>query len=120
MNAALLDRARFAKLLGMLGSHHDGEVAAAGRAAEAMVKGAGLTWHDVVTPTLPPPPRSPSRGYTVTEAVTFLLDRWDVLTDWEITFVEAIQHQGNPLSTKQKTVLDRLVERAQRAESRAA
>jgi hypothetical protein len=38
---ALADK--LAKVLGMLGSAHDGEVAAAGRRADAMVKGAGLT-----------------------------------------------------------------------------
>lgn len=39
---------RLAKILGMLGSTHDGEIAAAGRAAVALIKSAGLTWPDVV------------------------------------------------------------------------
>ena len=45
---ALLDRERLAKLLGMLGSEHDGEVVTAARRADALVRTAGLTWHDVV------------------------------------------------------------------------
>lgn len=41
-------RDKLAKVLGMLGSAHDGEVVAAARRAEAMVRGASLTWQDVI------------------------------------------------------------------------
>jgi hypothetical protein len=45
----------------MLGSDHDGERANAGRLADRMVRDAGLTWCDVVMPSLPSlsPPRDP-------------------------------------------------------------
>jgi hypothetical protein len=46
-----LDRDRLAKTLGMLGSRHDGEVAAAGRAAHILVRDAGVTWTQVLSPT---------------------------------------------------------------------
>ena len=39
---------RIAKLLGMLGSAHDGEVVAAARAPEAELKRLGLTWAEVL------------------------------------------------------------------------
>jgi hypothetical protein len=48
---ALLDpqaREHLCKLLGMLGSDHDGEIAAAGRKAHAHIKKLGLTWADVI------------------------------------------------------------------------
>jgi hypothetical protein len=47
-----LDRERLARLLGMLGSAHDGEVVNAGRLAIRMLKEAGMTWEQVVTPTV--------------------------------------------------------------------
>jgi hypothetical protein len=55
------DRIRLARLLGMLGSDHDGEVANAGRLADRLVRGAGLTWLDVVeAPALPTTPQPES------------------------------------------------------------
>lgn len=45
-----LDRTKLAKLLGMLGSAHDGEIAAAGRKANALVKAAGITWEEAIKP----------------------------------------------------------------------
>ena len=39
---SLLDK--LAKILGMLGSAHDGEVLAAGRRAHLLITGADLTW----------------------------------------------------------------------------
>jgi hypothetical protein len=40
---------RLVKLLGMLGSHHDGERANAARLADALVRERGLRWRDVIT-----------------------------------------------------------------------
>ena len=48
MNAVALDRDRIARVLGMLGSAHDGEVIAAARQAERLRAAAGLTWADIV------------------------------------------------------------------------
>ena len=42
------ERERLAKLLGMLGSDHQGERDAAGLAADRLVRAAGLTWSHVV------------------------------------------------------------------------
>ena len=44
-----LDRDKLVKMLGMLGSRHDGEVAAAGRSAHTLLKDAGTTWSEVLT-----------------------------------------------------------------------
>jgi hypothetical protein len=51
MRAAILDPQsadRLAKLLGMIGSHHDGEVLAAARKADQCIRQLGLTWGDVI------------------------------------------------------------------------
>jgi hypothetical protein len=56
MMAARLDDAtadRLVKVLGMLGSDHAGERAAAGAKAAALVKAAGMTWRDVIAPSPP-------------------------------------------------------------------
>src|SRR5271166_5064333 len=45
-----LDRDKLAKVLAMLGSRHDGEVVAAGRSAHSLLKDAGVTWTEVLTP----------------------------------------------------------------------
>jgi hypothetical protein len=42
------DAEHLIKLLGMLGSKHDGEIAAAGRKAHEFVRRSGLTWGDVI------------------------------------------------------------------------
>ena len=46
--AAKLDRVRLAKVLGMLGSRHDGEVLAAARLAQYMLGQAKLSWADLL------------------------------------------------------------------------
>ena len=46
----LIDRQRLIKLLGLLGSAHNGEIAAAGRLADALIRDAGITWADVIAP----------------------------------------------------------------------
>jgi hypothetical protein len=53
---ALLDpqaREHLCKLLGMLGSDHDGEIAAAGRKAYVHIKRLRLTWADVIVQPAP-------------------------------------------------------------------
>jgi hypothetical protein len=48
---------RLAKILGMLGSAHAGERAAAAAKADALVKAAGATWRDVIMPSPPTAPQ---------------------------------------------------------------
>jgi hypothetical protein len=42
------DRDRLAKILGMLGSGHPGEVSTAGKAAHELIRDAGMTWPEVL------------------------------------------------------------------------
>jgi hypothetical protein len=58
------DRERLVKLLGMLGSAHDGEVLNAARHIEAMVRAGGRDWDKLLAPApaAAGPKRSPDRA----------------------------------------------------------
>jgi hypothetical protein len=114
MTSEKLDRERLTKLLGMLGSDHDGEIAAAGRAADRLVRGAGLRWPDIVQPALPPP----GGADTIDDPIRFVLAFVDVLNDWEKRFAAARARQHRPPSPKQLAILDDLVAKC-RAAARA-
>jgi hypothetical protein len=119
MTADILDRDRLARVLGMLGSSHEGEVVAAARQAERLRADAGLTWPEILVPRLPPPPRG-QNVRTVADAIDFVIERQVVLTDWERGFVRDLRRLKYPLSPRQLEVLERLVEKAHRAEAKAA
>jgi hypothetical protein len=51
-----IDTAILAKILGMLGSEHDGQALVAARQAARLVHEAGVTWADLLPP--PPQPRA--------------------------------------------------------------
>jgi hypothetical protein len=51
--SAEIDRPQLARILGMLGSTHDGEALAAGRRAERMRAAAGTTWFELLSPPRP-------------------------------------------------------------------
>ena len=112
-----LDRAKLVKTLGMLGSDHDGEVAAAGRAADRLIREAGLRWPDIIPPQLGKPDRREADGIeTVRQAVEFVLAHIDLLTEWEANFARSVGRARYRLSQKQIEVLGRLVEKCRRAE----
>ena len=104
---------KLAKVLGMLGSDFDGEVAAAGRRADAMVKGAGLTWGQVIAPAAPrpePPHRPPRRWRRVvspTDGAALCLHWPEVLTGWEADFCRSIVGKRR-ISAKQAAVIERI------------
>lgn len=106
--------AKLAKVLGMLGSDFDGEIAAAGRRANAMVKSAGLTWDEVIAPPVPAlqePYRAPRRWRRTTspsDTAALCLQWSEVLTDWEAEFCRSIVGQRRA-SPKQAAVLARIV-----------
>ena len=109
---------KLVKVLGMLGSAHDGEVAAAGRRAHSMLKAEGLTWVDVIKPAAPKseqPQRSQRRWRKTTSpsdtAALCLL--WpEVLTDWETNFCRSIVGRRR-ISAKQTVVLERLARKVE-------
>jgi hypothetical protein len=117
MNAPL-DRERLVKLLGMLGSEHDGEVVTAARRADALVRRAGLTWHDVVAANDAQLQHDPV-GFGVANEIRFCLLHRHRLTAWEQTFLASLRHQGAPLSPRQRNRLNSIVDKL-RARAEAA
>ena len=109
MTAAVLDPAdadRLAKLLGMLGSHHDGERAAAGAKADQLVRALGLTWHQVITVTVAPPLSPATRPPPRRMAVYCHARRWQ-LSAKEREFVESmLQWRGEPTERQREWLTD--------------
>jgi hypothetical protein len=111
---ASLDRARLVKLLGMLGSAHEGEVVAAARQAERLRHEARATWVDILAPaagvqrSATPATRPPE---TVEAALALCADHLPRLTPWEQKFVRSVTSRpGRPLSEKQCAVLRGIVD----------
>ena len=114
---APLDRDRLAKLLGMLGSDHDGEVVSAGRHADALVRRAGLTWADVVSD------RQRAlydRSFSSVEEISFCLRNRDGLSQWEIQFLLSLHRQSYELTERQRGVLAGIVAKVRRQCAEAA
>jgi hypothetical protein len=111
------DRTKLAQMLGLLGSDHAGERDAAGLAAHRLMQRRGLSWFDVLTPSLPladhDPCADPLRGDWRAMAVActrfpHLLDKWE----WQ--FLGGL-HRFPRLSRKQRTILTRIVTRLRAA-----
>jgi hypothetical protein len=109
---------KLVKVLGMLGSAYDGEVAAAGRRVHSMLQAEGLTWDDVIVPAAPRseqpqrPPRRWRRGVSPTDTAALCLQWPEVLTDWETNFCRSIVGRRR-ISAKQTVVLDRLARKVE-------
>jgi hypothetical protein len=109
---------KLVKVLGMLGSAYDGEVAAAGRRAHSMLQAEGLTWDDVIVPAAPRseqpqrPPRRWRRGVSPTDTAALCLLWPEVLTDWETNFCRSIVGRRR-ISAKQTVVLERLARKVE-------
>ena len=105
------DRAKLAKLLGLLGSNHAGERDAAALAAHRLVQSRGMTWPEVIEPPSSPPVRKtlPELGpwqATVAEC----LHRPDLLSEWEIGFLDGLLRFPR-LSLKQRSCLAKIAGR---------
>jgi hypothetical protein len=115
MNAqiSIVERARLAKLLALLGSDHAGERDAAGLAAHRLVQASGAGWSDVVCI---PQDRAPvdhvgSDWRAVARAVSRhprFLNRWE----WQ--FIESLE-RFTKLSAKQQKALQTIVLRLRAA-----
>ena len=114
---ALVDRQRLARVCGLFGSEHDGEALAAARQAEKIRKKVGLTWEELLVPSIrqrsaDPPPESLTDWRW---ACHFCLERYWSLTSWELDFVATIARYTKTPSAKQLIVLQRLVARCRKA-----
>jgi hypothetical protein len=101
---------KLVKVLGMLGSDHDGEVAAAGRRAHSMLQVEGLTWNEVINPATPRleqpyrPQRRWRQPWSPSDAAALCLQWPKVLDGWETRFCRSIAGQRR-ISAKQAAVL---------------
>ena len=109
---------KLVKVLGMLGSAHDGEVAAAGRRAHSMLKAKGLTWGDVIARTAPKPeqPQRQQRRWrrpTSPSDTAALCLQWpEVLTEWETDFCRSMVGRRRT-SAKQIEVLGKIARKVE-------
>jgi hypothetical protein len=105
---------RLVRLLGMLGSAHDGERAAAGLKAYQFLKKLGLTWGDVICAPGLVPPAEPDNGDELPdwcEMVAVCAATAKRLRPKERGLVETLLHwEGDP-TEKQLDWLTRIYER---------
>jgi hypothetical protein len=94
---------RLVKLLGMLGSNHDGERAAAALKANALVREHGLVWSDVI----PAAPEQSSSSYRQEHARRWEHDAAgaDQTVDWHIMRGFCAQH-SNLLRSREQEFID--------------
>lgn len=121
---------RLAKFLGMLGSDHIGERAAAGLKATQLIQSHGVTWADLVQQLNSPAPRRHAPGNSnrgkgrdayfnwqpVAQACIDSHDQDDVvgpcLSAWEHNFItDILERDHDNLSEKQADVLRRLAQK---------
>jgi hypothetical protein len=103
---APLDRERLAKVLGRLGSEHDGEVVAAARHADALVRRAGLRWNQIIGPPLLAADHARSG---IAAEISHCLRNQHCLTEWEARFVASLHDQSFAASPRQLAKLRSIV-----------
>jgi len=100
---------RLARVLGMLGSAHDGERAAAGLKANQLVRDLGLTWSDIIVPPdLARADNSAPEPHNDWERMVQHCHRCrGRLSERERTFVEAMRHwRSTPTERQQNWLSD--------------
>lgn len=121
MNALSPDvRMKLARVLGLLGSNHPGERDAAGLAADRIVRGAGLSWEDLLGPAPRPssrpayrssPGSSPASETAFRTDVQMCLRHCRALTDWERGFLATVVRRftvSEAQASKMRQIADRL------------
>jgi hypothetical protein len=109
-----LDRERLARLLGMLGSDHDGEALAAARMAERLRRQAGTTWFEILAS-----PAPAQHGMPMPAAVAGMLGLWELherccLSEWERDFLASAREWQRLPTPRQLAVVLRTARRIAR------
>ena len=99
------DRSMLAKVLGMLGSSHDGEVVNAARKAHEMLKAKGVTWPAVLGLDDMQQDQPAPEPYHLTLARELLGKGKGIITRWEYNFLIGIMGH-KVLKQKQIETLD--------------
>jgi hypothetical protein len=95
----------------------NGEIAAAGRRAYAMVQSAGLRWGEVIAPPVVPipqqpyrPPRRWRRPVSPSDSAALCLQWGEAMTDWETDFCRSLIGGKHRISPRQSEVLTRITD----------
>jgi hypothetical protein len=99
---AAVDRQRLARVLGMLGSTHDGEVLAAARLAESIRARADISWAKLL---------AADSADDAHDLIIRCLDHPELLTDWEVEFLRGFAEP----SPKQLAILERIAAKVRAA-----
>ena len=126
MTLAPAERAKLARVLGMLGSPHQGERDAAALAADRLVRGRGLDWLDVLGGT-PAEPLVSRPGWTPSPSpvpdhmgdLQACGRRLNILTAWERAFVTSLAQQRT-VSRRQRDILSAIAAKVRSAAPRSA
>ena len=104
---------RLAKLLGMCGSAHAGERAAAAAKADQLLRSLNLTWHDVIVA----PPTAPAESLPWRYMVEWCSERQAQLRPREREFIESMLEWRREPSERQRTWLADIYSRLSGAEA---
>jgi hypothetical protein len=110
---------RLTKLLGMLGSDHDGERASAALKADQLIRSRGLTWQQILLrDNFDTAVEVDAHDVSVKEQINFCLDHGcDIVTAWEWGFLNGIRDWPNSLTAKQRKKLEQLFRKVKAARS---
>ena len=102
------DRTKLARILGMLGSAHDGERAAAGLLATKLLRTSGTTWEALLgSPNQPDFARTPTPTGPRADAMAVCARYRQFATEWEARFLAGIA-QRTTLTGRQLAALLRI------------
>ena len=105
-----LDLDKFVKILGMLGSDHAGERAAAGALADKMRRDAGVSWGDVIAAD-----HVGDHLSSIHRMIEFAIRREHNLNFWERNFLHSLRMWRGSMSEKQLRQLDAIVAKLARS-----
>lgn len=105
MNLSASDRSTIAKLLGLVGSHHDGEALSAARKAHELLRAKGGTWGEVLGLEASTP-----EADHIARARELLGKGRGICTRWEMQFLRGVL-AFKTLSDQQQRTLDGIREK---------
>ena len=98
---------RLVKLLGMLGSDHDGERANAAHAADKLLRQNGLTWREWIEGRQKPREPEPA-GVGILDAIERCLGCPEMLNEWERRFLGDVRARAPDLTEKQLAKVEQI------------
>jgi hypothetical protein len=98
---------KLARICGMFGSDHDGEIAAAARKAHHLLRSRGLTWREVIAL----PARATAEPETLSELCGWALACAEILDPWQTDFLRTVSGL-KAITAKQRDQLNRIIAKA--------